>query len=631
MKLRSVFLILFLSAFSIALLWSVFYLVNSGQASFNHQVEDYLISVINSNEERIRDVFSEVERDALFLVESEKVKDILKKNIAESKEATKADVKGKVHIVAKEVENYILAHPDMTLDELVKNNEFRSIATQKIGETGYAIIIGAEDRIMYVHIDPKMEGVAMIGAERSTGEIDAILQEAVEEGVAEGFYDWVDIDGETRRKYTEIRKIGTETADGKALLSVTTAYVDDYLVAQNVSKSLDNYFVKLDVLRGYHNILFLSKDNRVVYMSGDENGLGSKLEDVANGFEGVSSFVDGLNDRDVGFYGPFVGHIGEHLQFTVASRVYDGEEFLGTIVIVEEMDVINEILEEEEDIQAKLFDEDYIVNEHGLLITPLRARNVDLMVQEIRTESVEECLGVFLEAAKMGITAEEYEIFEQEEGMEEPVLSFLNYNGDLTLGLHRPIDRVNWCILSEVSAEDVLSEPMEKSFKNQIVFRLWVMFVVVVLVIVISLFIDKRYVLKKKKKVFKGNFFTRLELKYYLLFAIVFAAMYLFIITSFFQGIQNAKLFDAVPDMLAFVVGVMFFAIGVKIRDVRVRYFIMYGGLLICIRRLFDIPFQEYQVIVGHLLTPWLWVPVLIAEFMGFLLLFIGYRRLKNA
>lgn len=631
MKLRSVFSILFLSLFVIGLTWSIFFLVSSGQNSFNNQMEDYLTSIISSNEERIGDVFSEVEGDILFLAESGKVREILRKDVAESDEVVKFDVSGKVSVVAQEVENYILSHPDMTLAELRESNEFRAIAMQKIGETGYAAVINAESMVLEIHVDPKMRGVALDGRDKNTMEISDIIQEASENGIADGFYDWVDIDGKTRRKYTEIRKVGAQTADGVTLLSLTTAYVDDYLVAQNVSKSLNNYFVELEAARDYHNILFISEDNRIVYMTGAEEGLGSSLKDVSYGFGELSSLVNGVEGDDVGFYGPFIGHVEDvHLQFAVASRVYDKSEFLGTVVIFEEMDSVNEILFEEEDIQSGEFDEDYIVDERGLLITPLRARSVDVMVQEIRTENVEECLGDFLEAMERGITVEEYDILEKEEGSELAFLPFLNFNGDLTLGLHRPVGRLNWCILSEVNAQDVLDEPMEESFRSQIVFRLWVMLAVVLLTIAVSFLIDKRYVLEKKKKVFRENFFTRLGLGYYLLLGVVFAAVYLYVVTLFFQGIQNAKLFDAIPDMLVFVVGVMIFAVGMKMRDVRVRYFIIYGGLLICLRRLLDVPFQEWQVIAGHLLTPFLWVPVLILEFTGFLLLLVGYRRLKN-
>jgi hypothetical protein len=631
MKLRSVFLVFTLFIFTIGLSWSIFYLVNAGQDSFNNQMENYLVSVIDSNEERIGDVFYEIEGDALFLAESEKVRDILKKEVAESKEATRADVEGKVYVVVREVENYIKLHPEMTLDELVKNNEFRSIATQKIGETGYAIIIGAEDRIMYVHIDPKMEGVAMIGSERSTVEIDTILQEAIENGVADGFYDWVDIDGETRRKYTEVRKIRTETADGKTLLSVTTAYVDDYLVAQDVSESLNNYFSEFAAIRDYHNVLLVSKENRVIYMAGSEVGLGNNLENVANGFGEILPTINKLEGDEVGFCGPFIGHVNDpYLQFAATSRVYDGNEFLGTIIVIEEMISVNDVLTEAEDVQSGKFDENYLVNGQGLLITPLRARKVDIMVQEIKTEHVEECLEDFAEAERRDIAVEEYEVLENKKG-ELLFVSFLNFNGDLTLGLHRPIGKVNWCVLSEVNAEDVLEEPMEKSFNSQIKFRLIVFGILVLLIIVSSFFIDKRYVLKKRKwsGVISRTRLSKLKMGSIFFISVILSGIYLVGVRLFFVGFDFNKLgyLNLLINGIFFTLSLVLLFYGFKIKNDRGRWLTL-TGVFFTFFNVVRVCLSDYQSYVG-LIGVELWGIVSVMNIFGYVCLLNYFRGAK--
>jgi uncharacterized membrane protein YagU involved in acid resistance len=124
-------------------------------------------------------------------------------------------------------------------------------------------------------------------------------------------------------------------------------------------------------------------------------------------------------------------------------------------------------------------------------------------------------------------------------------------------------------------------------------------------------------------------FFKNLKLIYLFLFSLIFAIGYFFLVTSFFQGWENAKLFDDIPDLLIFIVGFMIFAYGLKIKNKKTRNLIMNGGLLICLRRLLDVPFQEYQVILGHILTPFIWAPILILELVGLLLLITGFRRLK--
>jgi hypothetical protein len=73
----------------------------------------------------------------------------------------------------------------------------------------------------------------------------------------------------------------------------------------------------------------------------------------------------------------------------------------------------------------------------------------------------------------------------------------------------------------------------------------------------------------------------------------------------------------------------MIFVYGMKIKNMNGRSFIIFGGLLICLRRLLDVPGQEWQEVLGFVLPPQYWVPVLAAEFIGYILLLIGYRRLK--
>ena len=630
MKFRNLFFLLVFSFFFVGSISIISYLVVSGQDSFEHQIEDYLVSIISVNEERISDFILEMERDSLFLSNSDKTREIFKMEVGESEDAAKSDVDGKVGVIAKEVDNYIRAHPSMTLDDLKGSSEFQAIAVQQIGREGYSSLLDAEEKVIHFHIDSDSIGIKLDVLEGDS-DIANILEDARARGFGEGYYDWVDINGINRKKYAEARLVGEETADGIQLLSITTSYIDDYTVAKNIPKDLIEHFKKFSIARDYHNVLFVSSDMDVIFMVNSMEGLGFNIGNLNSDLEDLYlSLAD--SEEDSLFYGPFSRHLsGDYLQVVIASEVYSGDEFLGVIMLAKDIKDVTNILEESTNSAPGFRDEDYLINEQGFLITPLKSRNVDLMVQEIRTDNTEECLVDFIEAEKLGISVEEYDDIEKKMNTEDPFFFFYDFKGDLTLGFHRPIGKVNWCLFSEINFDKILDEPIKNSLKKQITFRIWVFFGMTLLLLGMASFIDKRYILKRKKnKVFKENFFTRLGLGYYFLFAAIFITAYFFIVTSFFQGWQNAKLFDDIPDMLIFIVGFMIFAVGLKIKNMKARGFIVLGGLLICFRRMFDIPFQEYQVIVGHLLTPLLWVPVLIAEFTGFLLLLMGYRRLKH-
>ena len=51
-----------------------------------------------------------------------------------------AMIKQKAEDVSKQIEIYLNAHPDATLTELQSDSYFKSIANQKIGDTGYTFL-----------------------------------------------------------------------------------------------------------------------------------------------------------------------------------------------------------------------------------------------------------------------------------------------------------------------------------------------------------------------------------------------------------------------------------------------------------------------------------------------------------
>lgn len=628
MKLRIVFVLLIMFYFIFGISWATIYLVSSGQESFSNQVEDYLVSVIDVNEERINDFILEMEDDVLFLAESEKTKDLLKSEFGESSEAAKIAVAGKIKIVVKEVDNYLRAHPNMSLRDLQESSEFQRIAVQAVGEFGYTALHGRNTNINYFHVNSDIVGTSLGDLFVEFPELMILIEEVSEKGSSEGYYDWRDLNGRVRRKYGEFQVVPTETLDGVKLVAAATAYVDDYITVKNISEDLDVYFKNFNEIRDYHNVLLISPKRNVVYMSKLMEGYGGDIDFSSNDLKKLDIMLDNLKRGEVGYYGPFIRQ--GKLQVAVFSRVYNVNEYIGIIIILKGINKINKILKEDSEVKSGERDEDYLVNKNGLLITPIRNKNVDIMIQEVKTENVESCTEDFSEAEKLNMTVEQYAILEKDEGLELALFPFQNIEGDLTYGLHRPIGKVEWCLVSEVSVEEVLSEPMEMSFKEQIMFRLWLFFVVVLMMVGGSLFIDKRWVLKKKKKVFRGNFFTRLSLWYYLLFAIIFAVIYSFIVTLFFQGWLDAKLFDVIPDMLVFVVGFMIFAVGLKIKKIGVRGYVIFGGGLILLGRMSMILVKEYQFVSGGHFLSFLWIPILVAEFLGFVLLLIGYGRLKD-
>ena len=624
MKFKVLFFVLIIGFASLAFVLDVNYLRSVGERSFNSEVEKYLVSIISVNKERISDFVFEAESDVKFLSGSDKVRDVLAKDIVMSDEAAVLDVGGKINIIAREVENYLRAHPNMMLSDLQSNEEFYDVAVQDIGETGYSVLFDAQTGMVLFHPDSDLLGVSVDDLRKLSVNLGNIIDEAIEVGESNGFYDWEDNDGKVRRKYIEMKKVGFETGDGVDLISGVTAYVDDYFIADNVSEELREFFVEFNNKRDCHNILFISGDDRVIYMSHFMESVGVDVKVARSGVGEAYFVMENLGIGEVGFYGPFLGHLGsKSLQLAIGSKVYDSGKFVGTIIVIKDLSKINDILKEEKSVMVGEGDEDYLVNGDGILLTPLRERNVDVMLQEVDIESVARCLDS-LEGRG--------QIEEDEKG---DIIPFLDFKGDLIFGLERPISKVDWCLLSEVSAEGVLYEPLRKDFRKNVFIRAGLLGMFFVIIGGISFFISGKYVLKRrvwKNKIFSKKvekFFRRLEFRYSFLFGLIFVFGCFFLITSFFQSYQNAAFYDEISDLSAVFVLILFAFYSFKLKKYSARTFIFLGSFLAIVDKLIQIVLEEYVYEFG-VISSWYWIPGAIVGFVGLILILYGFREVAK-
>ena len=632
MKLRNLFWIVFFSFLLILIVISLVVEAEDRKENFEESIDDYLSSSLLYKGERLDDFFYEIEQDSLFLANSYNVNEIFNKNIGESKESAVLDVSGKIDVVAKEVENYMKAHPEMSINDIKENKELELIAVQQVGRKGYSALQNFENKELYLHVNPEIIGADIEALGRRFSGLGKIFDDLDREGSASGFYLWEDSDGVIREKYGEFRKLSTKTADGIELVSLVTTYVEDYNVVQNVSKELEKYFYDFNRLRDYHNVLFLSPDGNIIYMAISMEGIGMNVEVARSGLNSAYLKGQNLGKGEIGFYGPFVGHIGsKDLQIAIMSKVYHEDKFTGTLMIIKNTGKINDILEE--GIYGVENEDVYLINEEFLLITKLASRDVGVLTQGIFTEGTEECLGDFEDAKEMDMDISEYQILEHEN-----ISRFLDFKGDEVLGLDFPIGKINWCLLSEVNVEEIINVPLREDLVNMIKSKIWFWIALILGILGGGFLIDKKYVLisKREKMIWrlpnflKKSYISRINLFWFILMSSIFAISYFFIVTSFFQGWQNAKFFDDIPDLMIFIMGFLLAVYSLKIKNERAGVFVFFGGIFIALERLIEIPFQEYQVSIGSTLNPFIWLPIVSFGFLGYLLLLIGFGRIKD-
>lgn len=140
----------------------------------------------------------------------------------------------KARSVAKQVEIWFRHNPGWKLEELNTNPEFRKIAIQKVGKTGYTVLFRitteGQPLAMWVHPNPKMIGVPLDAISKKImgadyGRFHKILLPGLQGKRTEvgGYYTWVEKDGSKRDKYLLSTPIGSSAMG----ISATT-YIEEF-------------------------------------------------------------------------------------------------------------------------------------------------------------------------------------------------------------------------------------------------------------------------------------------------------------------------------------------------------------------------------------------------------------------
>ncbi len=483
--------------FSVALImviwgWSFYDSIYVEAQAFKGQVESHLASVSQSRGDRINDWLLEKENDIQIIAGFSKVKELLKENTSSSEEAIKLSVDENARIISKEVENYIKAHSGMTLDHLRDSVEFNSIAVLPVGNDGYTVLVDKNTSIAKFHINPDLVGFDydLVGEENKEGV--AILKEAQNTNKdSSGFYNWLDLDGKVRKKYSYFSVIPAKTLDNFEFVLATTAYVEDYQTIKDVPEGINNYLKDFVEVYDYYNLVLISTDGHIIYMAQKMGNLGEGLEWKENLNNGLIKNYQKVKDsNNISFFGPFVGHYEEEfMKVSVMAPVYDGQNLLGFVGLIDDMEKPIEISTELTGLWGT--GEIYLTNEEALIITPLRFQYLDLLTQSIKTENLENCM-IHIERNERVSGTEFYE--------------FLNYKGDLTLGTHKPISKIRWCLLAEIGKEEISEISIQSQIKGGVLFLFVTMLISFIFAFYIKGLLDRNYILEKRKI---GKIFTK--------------------------------------------------------------------------------------------------------------------------
>jgi len=288
--------------------------------------------------------------------------------------------------------------------------------------------------------------------------------------------------------------------------------------------------------------------------------------------------------------------------------------------------------------------ESYLINENSLMITPSRfltGKNKGVLTQKVDTINSQNC---------------SHAIEDHSDN-----IAFLDYRGEEVIGTHQHISKPNWCLLIEVNKSEILDTLLKQAIKGIIATILPLIFMFTLVGFFLGRYFDKkndgrkisRYPCGIKRKfqpwycqLIGGNcatypngrcgkviktrkFFINLKLRYYFLFALIFTMGCFFLITSFFQGWQNAAFHNEISDLFATFVLILFFFYGFKLKSQPAKKLIISGSVLSIISKLTQIILEEYILKFGVIPISY-WIPGTIISFIGLFLIFFGFKEVAK-
>lgn len=137
-------------------------------------------------------------------------------------------IRQKAFDIALQLDLYLEGHPDMTIEELRRDPDFREIAVQPVGREGYSAVHDARTAVVQFHINKKLELNDLNRFADTFPQFWSIISRSLGGRYSHGNYDWPEKNGEIRKKFMYIAPLERQTADGVQLVVGATAYIDDF-------------------------------------------------------------------------------------------------------------------------------------------------------------------------------------------------------------------------------------------------------------------------------------------------------------------------------------------------------------------------------------------------------------------
>jgi PAS domain S-box-containing protein len=137
-------------------------------------------------------------------------------------------IREKAEDVASQLDIYLSQHRNLTLKDLQQSLEFRRLAVQPFGISGYTSVHDLTTGVVRFHLNAEIENQDLKDYARLLPGFMPILEEARLQKRSSGYFDWKDFDGQVYTKFMYVVGLNTPTADGIRLAVASTSYLDEY-------------------------------------------------------------------------------------------------------------------------------------------------------------------------------------------------------------------------------------------------------------------------------------------------------------------------------------------------------------------------------------------------------------------
>ncbi|MDH4330126.1 MAG: hypothetical protein OEV93_01070 [Candidatus Moranbacteria bacterium] len=450
------------------------------EKTFENQIKDQLRNASKSRAASVTDFLDEKERSIESLLNFDEIKELSSSNISWNQEIAKNDIKNNVNIAIKEVEKYALLKGELTFRDFLDSDAFKEIAMRRFSNNGgmfvfrandfdgelhedkHRIRISEEDRLLVNNV------ITEINSEYQDGEIN--------------FGEFIDEKKEINRNYGYFKATSVKTSDGVVLGIGAIGDISDYGVLgeipEDLMRKIDDFSDGFD----YENVLIISSDRKIVFAK-------NKIDDLGKGIDWVervdikNAYIRAIQNNKFAIGDPYFGRTKESFEISMAAPIIDEGEIKGAIVLIDDFDKLSSVVSDIVGLGIK--GENYLVNSEGLLMTPLRFRHVNLLIQKMENEVTRECIRRLDLNAQAGISNGSVS--------QTDVYDIKNYlgTGSLTIGV--PINRTGWCQITEFDKQEYFDALRKERIVNQI--SILIFSVTSILIY----FLIRRILLKKEK------------------------------------------------------------------------------------------------------------------------------------